>query len=217
MYKNALTALCLAVLGQRISGEPYREPIKNAARKLVKAYRRGQAVYKNNQWLVDKNFDHAITALVGAAFGQNVSRGPYREHVYDAARNVVESYKDAEAVYAYRLTDHEEYKAERERLRQIGLTIDPAIAETMFWYADVSDPYGILDPEKYNEDCCGRVHAARSPGGKWVIFEDLPEATQKALWKRDGRKLVFPYGLHPDHEIINKPAAAKPRAAVAKK
>jgi hypothetical protein len=217
MYKNALTALGLAVVGQRMPREPYSKPIKDAAWNLVEAYRSGQAVYKHNQWLVDKNFDDAITALVDAAVDQNVPRGPYSEHVYDAARNVVESYKDAEAVDSYRLTDLEEYKAERERRREIGLTIDPATAETMFWYADMIDPYDILDPKKYNENCCGRVRAARNPGGQWVAFEDLPEATCEALWKRDGRKLVFPYGLRFDHDIVNKPAAAEPPLGVAEK
>ena len=41
------------------------------------------------------------------------------------------------AVYNYRLTDIDEYKAEVERRRQIGLTIDPATAETTFWWADL--------------------------------------------------------------------------------
>src|SRR6476659_10892268 len=99
--------------------------------------------------------------------------------------------------------------AERERLRQIGLTIDPAIAETMFWYADVSDPYDILDQQIYNEDCYGRVRAARNPGGKWVAFEDLPEATCEALWQRDGRKLVFPYGVGFDYVMVQKPPVAE--------
>ena len=99
------------------------------------------------------------------------------------------------------------YKAELKRRRKIGKTIDPATAETMFWYADLGDPYCIL-PSSFHEDCVGREHFARNPGGEWVHFHDLPAKTAKKLWKRDKRKLTFPYGLHPDHDIINKPAKA---------
>jgi hypothetical protein len=48
-----------------------------------------------------------------------------------------------------------------------------------------------------------------NPGGEWVDINDLPEPTRKALWERDGRKLVFPYGLHPDDDVINRPPAVK--------
>jgi len=83
----------------------------------------------------------------------------------------------------------------------------------MFWYADVSDPYDILDQEMFHEHCYGRVRAARNAGGQWVVLEDLPEATHKALWKRDGHKLVFPYGLGFDYDIVNKPPVAEPPVA----
>lgn len=105
-------------------------------------------------------------------------------------------------------SDIEDYEAEVERRRQIGLTIDPATAETMFWYADVIDPYCLL-AEKYHAGCVGRERFARNPGGEWVDFADLPEATCKALWDRDGRKLSFPYGLHPDDDVINYPPPSK--------
>ena len=90
-------------------------------------------------------------------------RGPYSDHVYEAARNVAETYEDAAASYYYRLTDIDEYEAELERRRQIGLTIDPATAETMFWYADVNDPYDILD-EKYHGNVMVYEYFARNPG-----------------------------------------------------
>ena len=98
-----------------------------------------------------------------------------------------------------------EYAAEMERRRQIGLSIDPAIAETMFWWADINDPYCILDAERH-EGQVGRERFARNPGGEWVDFNDLPEATRKALWARDERKLMFPYGLHGE-DMINRPPA----------
>jgi hypothetical protein len=107
--------------------------------------------------------------------------------------------KDLKAPYNKRLT-LDEYKAEVERRRQIGLTIDPATAETTFWWADVFDPYHILD-EQYHGGCVGRERFARNPGGEWVDINDLPEPTRKALWERDGRKLVY--------DVINRPPAVK--------
>ena len=68
----------------------------------------------------------------------------------------------------------------------------------------MGDPYGILD-ERYQEGQSGREYFARNPGGEWVHFHDLPEATREALWERDKRKLTFPYGLNPSDDIINKP------------
>jgi len=43
--------------------------------------------------LVIKKFDDAIAALVDAAASQNVSRGPYSDQVYGAARNVAKAYR----------------------------------------------------------------------------------------------------------------------------
>jgi hypothetical protein len=194
IYKYAVAELVVAVVGRNVPRAPYSAPIKEAAWNLVEAFQAGQAVDKEDHWLVEKNLDDAITGLVGAIVSQDVPCGPYSGHVYEAARNLVEGYQAGQAVQNCRITDLDEYEAERERLRQIGLTIDPAIAETMFWYADEGDPYDILD-EEYHENCYGRVRAARNPGRKWVVFHDLPEATYEALWKRDGRKLVFPYGV----------------------
>ena len=214
IYEHAIAALVAAVVGQKLSREPYSEPIKEAAWNLVTAFKAG-AVFKDNYlWLVDKKADDAITALVEALVGENVAPGPYSDDVYWAVAKFVYAYRASEEMGNCLITDLDEYEAERERLRQIGLTIDPVTAETMFWYADVSDPYDILDREMYNENCYGRVRAARNPGGKWVAFEDLPEATREALWKRDGHKLVFPYGLGFDYDIINKPPVAEPPLGV---
>jgi hypothetical protein len=182
IYKNALTALVFAVSRQKVRREPFNDPVKEAAWNFMEAYQSGQAIYKDNQWLVDRNFDDAIAALVDAAVGQNVPRGPYSEHIYDAARIVAESYQDAMAVHSYRLTDLEEYEAERERRREIGLTIDPATAEKIRWHADVNDPYAMLDPAKHHENCYGGELFARNPGGEWVWRGDLPNATDEVLW-----------------------------------
>jgi hypothetical protein len=184
IYKYAVAELVVAVAGQKPPcGWHNSGPIIEAGRKLMEAYQAGQAVYKDDCAVVGKNYDDAIAALVGAIVGQDVPRGPYSEHVYEAARNVAESYEDAAAVYNGKLTDLEEYKAELERRRQIGLTIDPDTAEKMCWYADMGDRYGILD-KKHHEGCVSDEYFARNPGGEWVNFCDLPEATAKALWPK---------------------------------
>ena len=163
---------------------------------------------EDNYKLVNKTHDDAIADLVDAVLcdHQEVRPARYSERVYKAAWKVVEASNALKAVYNYRLTDIDEYKAEVERRRQVGLTIDPATAETTFWWADLGDPYDILDP-KHHWGGVGREHFARNPGGDWVDFNDLPEPTRKALWERDERKLVFPYGLHPDGDAINHPPA----------
>src|SRR5436189_298706 len=98
-----------------------------------------QAVYKDNCTVVGKNYDDAIEELVVAVAGQNVPRGSYSEPVYMAAHHVLEAYQTGL------------YAAGVEHRRQIGLTIDPATAETMCWYADVSEPYDILDRQIFHE------------------------------------------------------------------
>ena len=75
----------------------------------------------------------------------------------------------------------------------------------------------ILDREMYHEDCNGQVQAARNPGGTWVVFEDLPEATYEALWTRNGHKLVFPYGVGISTYRKNKPPVAEPPAGCPKR
>ena len=56
----------------------------------------------------------------------------------------------------------------------------------MCWYADMGDRYGILD-KKHHEGCVSDEYFARNPGGEWVNFCDLPEATAKALWPKSWR------------------------------
>ena len=162
--------------------------------------------------LVNKNQDDAIAELVDVVLREHPEGRPtrYNGAIYQAAWKVTEACQALKTVYDYRLTDIDEYNAEVERRRQIGLTIDPATAETTFWWADHNDPYCILDREMYHEGQSGREQFARNPGASnydWVDFYDLPEATRKALWERDRHKLVFPYGLHPDDDLINYPPA----------
>jgi hypothetical protein len=89
-----------------------------------------------------------------------------------------------------RMYKDQQWRIEIKRRRQIGLTIDPATAETAVYWAGMNGPYDILD-ERYHEEQSGREYFARNPDGEWILFEDLPKATQKALWERDGRKPGF--------------------------
>jgi hypothetical protein len=114
IYKHAIAAVVVAVAGQRVPREPYSRPIKDAAENLVEAFKAGQAVY-NNQWLVDKNFDDGIAALVDALVGENGPRGPYSEDVYEAVAKFVYAYRAGQEMQNCLITDFDEYKAERER------------------------------------------------------------------------------------------------------
>ncbi len=96
-----------------------------------------------------------------------VPDGPYGVAVYQAAGNLAGAVRASLAIYNHKMIDIDEYEAEIERRRQIGLTIDPAIAETMFWWADMNDPYDILD-ERHHEGQSGREYFARNPGGEWT-------------------------------------------------
>ena len=99
--------------------------------------------------------------------------------------------------------DLKKYKIELKRRRQIGLTIDPAIAETTYWGAHMNDPYGILD-ERYHKGKISREYFARNPDEEWVHFKDLPEATRKVLWERDGHKLVWRFVMQPVEDTMNQ-------------
>jgi hypothetical protein len=72
---------------------------------------------------------------------------------------------------------------EFERRRRIGVTIDAATAETTSWWSGFADPYGMLPGNLH--DGTSFENFARNPGGEWVRFGDLPEATEQALSERD--------------------------------
>ena len=121
--------------------------------------------------------------MVDALAGPNLPDGPYSEDIHKTAMKVVYAYRAGQEVQNCCITDLEEYKAEVERRRDIGRTIDPAIAETNSWYEDMSDRYDILD-EKYHEGCVSREYFARNPGGTWVNLGDLPEGTGKVFFPK---------------------------------
>jgi hypothetical protein len=86
-------------------------------------------------------------------------------------------------------------KAQRREVEQwlairkkAGLKIDPATAEVCWFYAQTLDPYGVYPdiPEECSQ--VGREYFARAPGSKiWVLIDDLPAETRRALLKRKAR------------------------------
>jgi hypothetical protein len=74
--------------------------------------------------------------------------------------------------------------------------IDPETAEVDWSYGQTLDPYGVMRylPDEYYS--IGREYFARAPGRDvWVLFDDLPAKTVKALWNKHSSKLAFPAGL----------------------
>jgi hypothetical protein len=91
-------------------------------------------------------------------------------------------------------------RAEREHWLEIrkkeALRIDPETAEVTWWYAQVLDPYGVLDEWELEQNCIGRAYFARAPESDiWVVFGDLPDETRHKLWDQHKSKLGFPAGL----------------------
>ena len=90
------------------------------------------------------------------------------------------------------MTDEERKPFLADRVRAAS-EIDPETAEVLWCYINVRDPYEICDPEE--GEVVGRGHFARRPGGTWVCFYDLPDATRDALWQKHHQELAFPAGL----------------------
>ena len=78
---------------------------------------------------------------------------------------------------------------EKERRSEAGKRIDPATAEVWFTWGQVIDPYN-EDPNLPDDcRCIGRIYWACAPESDTAVcFDDLPEATHEALWKRIERK-----------------------------
>ena len=122
---------------------------------------------------VHDKYDDAIEELFDAVARETVPRGPFSKGVYDAAEKMVEAFQAKRKLEAceamrevrfHRMTDLGEYQAELKWRCQIGLTIDPANAETTARLVDWSDPYDILD-RGYHVGWQVREYFARRPGG----------------------------------------------------
>ena len=183
-FDDAITALGKAAGGDNMPPLRYnREQVYERLGDIAEVYQTG--------FIDEKDFHEAVKDIVGFVLRENAPREPYSEEIYEAAQNVGKAYEAARSkvVCYYRLTDVYDYEAEIERRRQIGLTIDPTIAESKIWSADSNDPYGILD-DNYHVGHHGLEYFARNPGAgddEWVHFHHLPIATRKALWQLDKR------------------------------
>ena len=75
--------------------------------------------------------------------------------------------------------------------REAALQIDPETAEVVCEYVNLADPYGV-HPDRRAE-CFGRVYFARPSGSDvWVCFDDLSDATIKALRQKQELRRTFP-------------------------
>jgi hypothetical protein len=75
----------------------------------------------------------------------------------------------------------EEWLAIRKAASQ---NIDPNTAEIYWDWAEVLDPYGVLELAEENH-CLERSYFARDPESDiWVSFYDLPQATLDGLQKK---------------------------------
>jgi hypothetical protein len=74
--------------------------------------------------------------------------------------------------------------------REAALQIDSETAEVTCKHANIVDPYGMYPN---SEECIGRVCFARASGSDvWVCFDDLPDATVKALREKQELRRAFP-------------------------
>jgi hypothetical protein len=77
-----------------------------------------------------------------------------------------------------------------------GLHVDPETAEVCWDCVPVGDPYGLRPPSAADLDSVGPMYFARSSeSSKWIEFNDLPEATRKALYKKHHSQLAFSVAL----------------------
>jgi hypothetical protein len=83
-------------------------------------------------------------------------------------------------VWGARLTEEQEWWLAVRR--EAAAKLDPETAEVTFNWGDICDPYELRAEDK--DACCGRNYYARSPGGVWVSFDDLPKPTLDRLWAR---------------------------------
>jgi hypothetical protein len=85
-----------------------------------------------------------------------------------------------------------EYNAFRAMVREDAKLIDPAKCAAIRMYVNVGDPYSVLLPEQV---CIGGDWFVRAlPDGKWILSDDLPDATWEAVQKR-GADVVVKDGI----------------------
>ena len=76
----------------------------------------------------------------------------------------------------------EEYRKFTQGRRAAGKLIDPATAVMIWHWAQVLDPYGVLEDLPEDAYCIGRAYFVRGPSSDtWVEIGDLPEATRQEV------------------------------------
>jgi hypothetical protein len=79
----------------------------------------------------------------------------------------------------------EEYRKFEQERKAAGKLIDPATAEMTVDWAQVLDPYGVLDDLPDEANCVGRAYFVRAPNSDiWIDIRDLPDATLHEVRQR---------------------------------
>jgi hypothetical protein len=74
--------------------------------------------------------------------------------------------------------------------KEAAVKIDPETAEVCWTYTNICDPYGVY-PDV--EVCVAKVFFARPSGSDvWVTFNDLPDATIRALEDKQAARRASP-------------------------
>ena len=69
--------------------------------------------------------------------------------------------------------------------KEIGRQIDPDVAEVIWQFESVLDPYGLCEHLPNELQLVGREYFARSLDTEvWVSFDDLPKSSRDRLWRR---------------------------------
>jgi hypothetical protein len=92
------------------------------------------------------------------------------------------------------------WKAFKALLKIAGQQIDPETAEVEWTYIQVIDPYGVFPLDIVEQHSwVERGYFARAPGTDlWIDFDDLPETTHEALWKKHESRLTGRFALNCD-------------------
>jgi len=129
--------------------------------------------YNTDRWSIDPKALHSMDDLPAVEYQlddvDNVVTNAFEERPPgDFQRGYLTCLIDQAA--ATEMSIEPRYRAMWRAIRkEAGLNIDPATAEVTCIGAESDDPR----------------YFARSPGGnEWVSFDDLPEATAKALWEK---------------------------------
>jgi hypothetical protein len=79
----------------------------------------------------------------------------------------------------------EEFRAFENEIIEAGKLIDPATAEIHYQKGDRFNAYGVIDDQDPEISDYSHLFFLHAPGSEiWVEVNDLPEKTQKEVWRR---------------------------------